>query len=245
MCAKRCCVLRIAHANPAKRLLAGCGNSGSWQDHVAIGRLLMMTGDAGMPPKTDTITAIRWTGSMDAEGFPPDAAWENVPGVQFDWDWQGANADPTRETQVRLLWTPETLFVEFRAKFKSITVYDDADSRGWRDKLWDKDVCELFVQSDPSQPRKYQEFEVAPNGNWIDLDIDLDGGQHHGKRDLTSGLKRRVSVDDAAKTWRAVLALPMKSIVAGAFDSSKVWRVNFFRVEGATEPRFYASWQPT
>ena len=75
----------------------------------------MMTGDAGMPPKTDAITAVEWTGSMDAEGFPPDAAWETVPGVQFDWDWQGANADPTRETQVRLLWTPETLFVEFRA----------------------------------------------------------------------------------------------------------------------------------
>ena len=151
----------------------------------------MMTGDAGMPPKTDTVTAIRWTGSVDAEGFPPDADWETVPGVQFDWDWQGANDDPTRETQVRLLWTPETLFVEFRAKFRNITVYDDADSRGWRDKLWDKDVCEMFLQSDPSQLRKYQEFEVAPNGNWIDLDINLDGGEHHGKRDLTSGLKRR------------------------------------------------------
>jgi alpha-galactosidase len=205
----------------------------------------MMTGDAGMPPRTDTVTAIRWTGSMDAEGFPPDAAWETVPGVQFDWDWQGANDDPTRETQVRLLWTPETLFVEFRAKYRSITVYDDADSRGWRDKLWDKDVCELFVQSDPSQPRKYQEYEVAPNGNWIDLDIDLDGGQHHGKRDLTSGLKRRASIDESAMTWRAVLALPMKTLVAGTFDPSKVWRVNFFRVEGPSEPRFYASWQPT
>jgi len=24
-----------------------------------------------------------------------------------------------------------------------------------------------------------------------------------------------------------------------------VWRVNFFRVEGATEPRFYSAWRPT
>ncbi|MBV8514811.1 MAG: carbohydrate-binding family 9-like protein [Acidobacteria bacterium] len=204
----------------------------------------MITSDAGLPPKTSTVTAVRWTGSMDTEGFPPDAAWETVPGVQFDWDWQGANPDPTRETQVRLLWTPETLFIEFRAKYHSLTVYNDADSRGWRNKLWDRDVCELFVQSDPSQPRKYQEFEVAPNGNWIDLDINLDGGEH-GKRDLTSGLKRRASIDEAAKTWRAVLALAMKSLVAGKFDPSKVWRVNFFRVEGTSEPRFYASWQPT
>ncbi len=237
--------LRINKRRPYKGANGAGKAEDSWQDHVASGGNWMMTGDAGMPPKTDTVTAVRWTGSMDTEGFPPDAAWETVPGVQFDWDWQGANADPTRETQVRLLWTPETLFVEFRAKFRSITVYDDADSRGWRDKLWDKDVCELFVQSDPSQPRKYQEFEVAPNGNWIDLDINLDGGEHHGKRDLTSGLKRRASIDETRKIWRAVLALPMKSLVAGSFDPSQVWRVNFFRVEGASEPRFYASWQPT
>jgi len=42
-------------------------------------------------------------------------------------------------------------------------VEKENDNYGW-----------LFVQSDPSQPRKYQEFEVAPNGNWIDLDIDLE-----------------------------------------------------------------------
>src|ERR1700759_942681 len=236
LCAKSRCMLRVAQ-----------GWRDSWQDHGAgaTGEFAMMTGDAGMPPKTDTVTAVRWTGAMDAEGFPPDAAWETVPGVQFDWNWQGENADPTRETQVRLLWTPETLFVEFRAKYRSITVYDDPDSRGWRDKLWDKDVCELFVQSDPSQARKYQEFEVAPNGNWIDRGITLDGGEHHGKRDLTSGLRRRASIDEAAKTWRAVLALPVKSLVAGNFDLSKTWRVNFFRVEGPNEPRFYASWQPT
>jgi alpha-galactosidase len=62
---------------------------------------------------------------------------------------------------------------------------------------------------------------------------------------LTSGLKRRASIDETAKTWRAVLALPMNTLVADSFDPSKVWRVNFFRVEGSNEPRFYASWQPT
>ena len=30
-----------------------------------------------------------------------------------------------------------------------------------------------------------------------------------------------------------------------AFDPAAVWRVNFFRVEGPSEPRFYSSWQAT
>ena len=177
----------------------------------------MMTGDAGMPPKTDTITAD----SMD--WF--DGCAKDFRRTRRGRRCRACNSIGTGRARIsirrarrrcdcsglRILCSSN-----FARNISSITVYDDADSRGWRDKLWDKDVCELFVQSDPSQPRKYQEFEVAPNGNWIDLDIDLDGGEHHGKRDLTSGLKRRVSIDEAAKTWRAVLALPMKSLVAGS-----------------------------
>jgi hypothetical protein len=76
---------------------------------------------------------------------------------------------------------------------------------------------------------------------WIDLDISAGGGSG---RDLQSGLRRRVDVDSAAKTWRAVLALPMKSIVE-RFDPGVTWRANFYRVEGVQEPRFYSAWQPT
>src|SRR2546427_255620 len=50
--------------------------------------------------------------------------------------------------------------------------------------------------------------------------------------------------NDAAKIWVAELALPMKCFVA-RFDPAATWRVNFYRVEGAAEPRFYSAWQPT
>jgi len=80
---------------------------------------------------------------------------------------------------------------------------------------------------------------VSPNGFWIDLEIGP--GE---KRDLRSGLMRRVKVDQQSKTWMAEMALPMKSLTA-RFDPAKAWRVNFFRVEGASEPRFYSAWRPT
>ena len=149
------------------------------------------------------------------------------------------NADPQRATEVRLLWTAETLYVKFVARFRVISVFDDADPNGRRDKLWDRDVAEVFLQPDPSELRRYNEFEVSPNGYWIDLDIN--NGALEG---LKSGLKRRVSVNEAAKTWTAELAIPMKSL-ARHFDPQAIWRVNFYRVEGVSEPRFYSSWQPT
>ncbi len=188
---------------------------------------------------SDTATAMRLMGDVDREGLPLEAAWNEAPPLLFDADWQGQNADGQRETEVRLLWTPETLYLRFEARYRAITVFPDAESDGRRDHLWDRDVCEVFLQPEPSEPRRYKEFEVAPNGFWIDLDI-APGEKH----DLRSGLRRRVDVDEENKRWRAVLALPMKSLVQ-RFDPSAVWRVNFYRVEGATEPRFYSAWRPT
>lgn len=189
--------------------------------------------------RTDIATATRFVGKTDAEGFPVDSAWEIAAPIRFSADWQGLNGDPQRETRVRLLWTPENLYLRFEAGYRVITVFPDADADGRRDKLWDRDVCEAFLQPDPAEVRHYKEIEVAPNGFWIDLAIGP--GEKH---DLQSGLRRRVDVDTAGKSWRAVLALPMKSLVQH-FDSSVVWRVNFYRVEGAAEPRFYSAWQPT
>ena len=190
-------------------------------------------------PKVRTAVAAQMLELPDADGFPTSLAWRRSAPLRFDTDWRGENADPERETEVQLLWTSEGLFLLFRARFRVITVFPDAEPNGRRDQLWDRDVSEVFLQPDPSQLRSYKEFEVSPNGFWIDLDI-----APGEKRDLKSGLRRRVVLDEAAKTWVAELALPMKCLIE-RFDSEAVWRVNFYRVEGAAEPRFYSSWQPT
>ena len=189
--------------------------------------------------RTDTAFAVRMVGAVDAEGFPPEAAWETAPPVRFSADWQGRNADEQRATQVRLLWNAEFLFLRFDARYKRVTVFADAESSGRRDGLWDRDVCEVFLQPPCSGEGCYKEIEVAPNGFWVDLEI-VPGE----KRDLRSALRRKVNINETEKQWRAVLALPMTSLVA-PFEIPTVWRVNFFRVEGAAEPRFYSAWRPT
>jgi len=189
--------------------------------------------------RTDTAFAVQLAGSVDGEGLPPARAWETAPPVSFCSDWQGKNADRHRETQVRLLWNAEFLFLQFDARYRSINIFADAELTGRRDGLWDRDVCEVFLQPRGSHPDYYKEIEVAPNGMWVDLEI-----APKEKHDLRSGLRRRVNIDEAQKQWRAVLAIPMKKLVA-RFEMPAVWRVNFFRVEGMEEPRFYSAWRPT
>jgi alpha-galactosidase len=183
--------------------------------------------------------AVQMLELADAEGFPTFFAWGRSATIRFNTDWRGENADPERATEVKLLWTAECLFLRFCAKFRVITVFPDGEPNGRRAQLWDRDVAEVFLQPDPSQLRSYKEFEVSPNGFWIDLDI-APGEKH----DLKSGLRHRVILNEAAKTWIAELALPMKCLVE-RFDPAATWRVNFYRVEGAAEPRFYSAWQPT
>jgi alpha-galactosidase len=188
---------------------------------------------------SSTAEAARYDGVLDAEGFPDESAWKTARTLRFNSDWQGKNPDDARATEVRLLWTSEMLYLKFQANYRNITVFADAKLSGWRDELWDRDVVEVFLQPDSSDPLKYKEFEVSPNGFWIDLDI-----SHGERQDLQSGLRRRAHIDEQNKKWIAELAIPIKSLTP-RFDTKAVWRVNFYRVEGPAEPRFYSSWQPT
>jgi alpha-galactosidase len=213
--------------------MLGCGFLNLREVHCVA------AGKTSSARESEAAIAVRFDGRLDAEGFPVSAAWEKAPAIQFDHDWQGKNADPQRETQVQLLWTPDALYLKFLARYRSITVFADGEPSGRRDKLWERDVAEVFLQPPESGARQYKEFEVSPNGLWIDLDI-APGEKH----DLQSGLRRRGKVDEQNKTWVAELALPMKSLTP-QFDPTKTWLVNFFRVEGASEPRFYSAWRPT
>lgn len=189
--------------------------------------------------KLPTVQAIFLNEKVEPGEFPGAASWAKAPALRFATDWRGEKSDPRRETEVRLLWNHETLFVRFVARYLELNVFADARADGWRDQLWDRDVAEAFLQPDAGDPLVYKELEVSPNGFWIDLNI------FHGQRDeMRSGLRRRVAEDAQARTWTAELAIPMKSLTP-AFDPQKRWRANFFRVEGKVEPRFYAAWSPT
>jgi alpha-galactosidase len=165
--------------------------------------------------------------------------WERASPVSFDSDWQGKNGDPGLETQVQALWSRQHLYLRFECRYREFFTFEDSDPSGRRDHLWDRDVVEAFLQPDPSRERFYREFEVSPNGMWIDLDI-FPGGL----ADLKSGLQRSVAKDEGARTWNAELAIPIRSLTAN-FDPAAIWRTNFYRVEGKKEPRTYLAWQPT
>jgi alpha-galactosidase len=181
----------------------------------------------------------KYVDSVRLDAAHPDDAWQTAIPIAFSSDWQGKNADPGRETKVRVLWSRQYLYLRFECRYREFFVFEDSDPNGRRDHLWDRDVAEAFLQPDPSRERFYKEFEVSPNGMWVDLDI-FPGGL----ADLKSGLQRSVVADEKSYTWTAELAIPIKSLTTN-FDPKAIWGANFYRVEGTKEPRAYLAWQAT
>jgi alpha-galactosidase len=144
-----------------------------------------------------------------------------------------------RSTEVRVLWSDEFLYLRFGCRYRAIHVFPDANSDGRRDELWDRDVAEAFLQPDRFGEKHYKEFEVSPNGQWLDLDITPQGLAH-----IKSRTQSLVSIDEGQKAWIAKLAIPIAAITS-VFNPAQSWRVNFFRCEGIGPQRFYSAWQPT
>jgi alpha-galactosidase len=221
--------------SPVKRILQ------SWALSLLMCYPMMSQTPNTVPCGTsqDEITAAAVKGDVALNASVPSSAWKAAVPVTFCSDWQGKNPALDRETTVRALWSNNTLYLRFECHYRELNLFQDSDPNGRRDQLWERDVAEAFLQPDPSQPHAYKEFEVSPNGMWIDLDIGSGG-----KPNLGSGMMRSVHLDEKAHTWAAELAIPMRALTPN-FDARAIWRVNFFRVEGKQEPRGYYAWRPT
>jgi hypothetical protein len=183
------------------------------------------------------ITAARLRDAPEAGGFPDHSAWAGTQAVSFCSDWRSEHPDPMRGTTVQLLWSLDRLFIRFRCRYRELYVYDGSPCR--RDKLWLRDAAEVFIRRETEELRQYKEFEISPNGDWLDLDI-----APHSKRILFCDVRSRVVLDQEDRVWSAEMSIPINCLAA-AFDPGETWRLNFFRIEGRDPGRFYSSWIPT
>ncbi|MGH9502001.1 MAG: carbohydrate-binding family 9-like protein [Terriglobales bacterium] len=209
---------------------------------ILLSSIAMMSQSApppGCAATTSEIVAAFVAGEISLDARHPATEWSSAQPVTFCSDWQGNDPDPRLETSVRVLWSGQTLYLRFECRYRDLYLFEDSDSNGRRDHLWDRDVAEAFLQPDPTREHYYREFEVSPNGMWIDLDI-FPGGL----ADLRSGLKKSVFLDEKEKRWTAELAIPLRALTSN-FDPQAIWRANFYRIEGKEEPRTYLAWRPT
>ncbi len=170
-------------------------------------------------------------------------AWKNAGEVSIDKYWSGENAPDGRQFKAKILWSKTALYVRFEANQNEPFVVSEKPNLTSKTRgLWDRDVCEIFLAPNRNEPRKYFEFEIAPNGEWIDLGIYQKPDERITDWDYASGMKSTAKVGKDKFTaaikieWKAFGKIPQKG---------DVWMGNIFRCVGAGETRGYLAWSPT
>lgn len=175
-----------------------------------------------------TITAARCTAAIVADGRLTEPAWAEARPVRLEYRSGDAVAHPALSTTVRCLWTDGHLCLAYECPYTELTVFEPRRTDE-RIGLWENDVVEAFIGSDPARPATYTEYQWAPNGEFLDLAL------ADGRRDFpwSSGAESAVVVDAEARIWRVETRIPWAALAAAAPEAGSRWRINLYRHDKA------------
>ena len=172
---------------------------------------------------------------LDAD-FIPDgnldkAVWSKAEKVRFDRDAFKGTQISEAETTVASLWTKHYLYLAYWSKYTTLNTYTGEDPAVERWQLWDRDVVEAFIAPQSAETPHYYEFEVAPNNQWIDLEINL-GSKESPNAQWNSHFLHATKVDAPRRIWTAEMRIPVESMGAQSIDHNTEWRINLYRADG-------------
>jgi hypothetical protein len=190
---------------------------------------------------------LTMTSTFLAADFVPDGnlskkVWKDAHRVIIDRDRFGHIRFPDSEAQVASLWTPGYVYFTYRCRYRSLNTYD-GDSVKERPGICDRDVVEAFIDPQPEGFTHYYEFEIAPNNQWWDLEIDLTKKEMGNDR-WDSHFEHVTKIDAEHKVWVVEMRIPVKSMNVDAIHPGDEWRLNLYRCDGPGDDtqRRFMSW---
>ena len=191
-----------------------------------------------------TFTAIQASKDVPLTTDPASDFWKQTKPVFITGDTLG-NPVPSHRTEIRARWTNKNLYLLYISPYEELNLKPSPDTVNETNRLWNWDVAEAFIGSDFQNIRRYKEFEVSPQGEWVDLDIDLDKQGNHDAVKWDSGFKVSARIDADKKIWYGAMQIPFASIDTRPPVAGNTLRIGLFRCQGPTATRYLLSWQPT
>lgn len=185
-----------------------------------------------------TLKAQRADGEVTLDGMLSEASWQAATPVPLEYTLADSTARPELSTEVRCLWSNDSLYFGFSCPYSKLTVFDPPSAEE-RLGLWDRDVVEMFIGTSPDRPGRYAEFEVAPTNERLDVLID------RPEKDFPwdSRFESAVTIDDAAKRWTAEVRIPAAALAPATLSKGASLPLNLFRSDRAGGA--FLAWNPT
>ena len=173
---------------------------------------------------------------------PHAAAWKSIKGVVTSQDRYGKPV-PGARTEIRSRWTPDNLYFLFISNYQNMYLRENPSASTETYGIWDWDVVEVFIGSDLNFIGRYFEFEVTPQGEWVDLDIDRRRQNKAIEWTWNSGFRSKAVVDKNKKIWYCEMQIPWQALEAPNPKPGREFRLNLYRIEGPPPDRKYLTWQ--
>lgn len=186
---------------------------------------------------------ILYTDSLPDVDDIANTLWNSAEPVVVSTYWSGETAPEGRRFEVSSLWNHDALLVRFVAnQTEPLIVNAEPIHSSKTLGLWDRDVCEIFIAPDSSQPRRYFEFEIAPTGEWLDLGVHQTPDSRETDWDYSSGMTAFGKSETGKVLMSAMIPWSAFGVSPSAGD---VWKGNLLRCVGEGEARGYLAWKPT
>src|SRR6201998_794818 len=142
---------------------------------------------------------------------PVFSFWRGSEPVYMDSNAVG-KAEPKYRTEIRTRWTKQNLYFLFVCPYEELNLRPNPNTSAETNELWNWDVAEAFIGADFRNIRRYKEFEISPQGEWGDPDIDLN--RHHDDSGWKWNSNFEVSsrIDKAAHVWYGAMRIPYAAI---------------------------------
>lgn len=170
------------------------------------------------------------------------AFWRAAPSVYAEVDDHGHVISGYR-TRISSRWTNKYLYLLFECPFEDLYLKPSPNVKTETYGLWEWDVAELFIGSDFHNIRRYKEFEVSPQREWIDLDVNLDLPDHTVGWSWNSGFQVDARIDSSAKIWYGAMRIPFAALDQRHPVAGNTFRVNLFRSQGPPSHRQSIAWK--
>lgn len=192
--------------------------------------------------KIATTTEAKEDVALDTN--PASTFWSETVPIYADRD-KYDQVLPGYRTEIRSRWTAKNLYFLFSCPYEELFLRPSPSTITETYKLWNWDVAEVFIGSDFKNIQHYREFELSPQGEWLDLDIDLSKPHHEEGWKWNSGFQVAARIDEQTKTWYGAIKIPWAALDETPPSPGKTLRVNFFRSQGPRSNCKEIAWQPT
>jgi|1186.fasta_scaffold00045_5 hypothetical protein len=189
------------------------------------------------------IESVQATQDVPLHLDPTSEFWRASRRVYMEKDRFGKTIQRHR-TEVRTRWTKSNLYFLFVCPYEELHLRPAPNVQKETNELWNWDVAEVFIGSDFRNIKRYKEFEISPQGEWVDLDIDLSKPHHENGWTWNSGFEVKARIDESTHTWYGAMRIPLAAIDERNQVPGNTMRINLFRSQGPPSHQQALTWQP-